>query len=369
MAARRQIASNPLAHAYAVILAGGSGTRFWPLSRQARPKQLLSLFGKGTLLGQTVGRIRPLVPVSRIFVFTHEAMRRQVERLLPEIPRRQIIGEPARCNTAPTIGLAAHEVLSRDSDGMMIILPSDQRVEKASAFREALAAACRWAATEGRSVVIGIKPDRPDTGYGYVRLGRRAARLAGQNVFEVEEFTEKPTRAVAKRYLASGHFLWNAGIFVWRASTLLDNLARFEPQMAKVLEGISRAGGAANSKAMRSHFPRLKRISIDYALMERIGGVFAVPAEIGWSDLGSWEVAYRLQKKDGQGNVAPRNSIAIDARGNLILSDRKLVAAVGVRDMVIIETEDALLVCARDRSQDVGRVVEEAARRGLREIL
>jgi mannose-1-phosphate guanylyltransferase len=358
-----------LAHAYAVILAGGSGTRFWPLSRRQHPKQLLHLLGRGTLLEQTVARIRSLIPLERTYIFTSQLLRREIMRRLPGFPRQQIVGEPAARNTAPSIGLAAHEILRRDPAGIMAVLPSDHVITKPALFQQTLRAACRWAAVEGRLLLLGLKPTRPETGYGYVRKGTLAGRAAGQNIFRVERFTEKPPLATARRYVASGRYLWNGGMFVWRASTLLDNLARYQPEMARGLERIARAGGLRAGVTVRRVFPRLEKISIDYAVMEKATNVFVVAADIGWSDVGSWAVVYDLQKKDAEGNVRPGESLCFDSQGNMILSNRKRVVTVGVRDLIIVETDDALLVCARERSQEVGKAVQELERRGRRDLL
>jgi mannose-1-phosphate guanylyltransferase len=361
--------NSDFAHAYAVIMAGGSGTRFWPLSRRRRPKQLLHLLGKRTLLEETVARILPVIPAERIYVFTNKLLRRQVVRSLPQLPKSHIVAEPVGRNTAPTIGLAAHEILRHDPQGLMVVLTSDHVIRKSAEFRRVLRAACRWAAVEGRSVILGLKPTRPDTGYGYVRKGQRAARVAGQEICRVQRFTEKPPLATARRYFASGNYLWNGGMFIWRASTLLRNLAHSKPEMARDLERIRRAGGARATRTLRRIFPRLEKISIDYAVMEKAPEVFVVAADIGWSDVGSWDVVYDLQAKNPEGNVRPRGSLSLDARGNIIVSPRKFVAAVGVRDLVIVETDDALLVAARERSQDVGKVVQELEKRGLVKLL
>jgi mannose-1-phosphate guanylyltransferase len=356
-------------HAYAVIMAGGSGTRFWPLSRRKHPKQLLQLFGKGTLVEQTVARIQGLIPPRRIYVFTNELLREEVRRRLPRIPPQQIVAEPAARNTAPTIGLAAHEILRRDRDGLMVVLPSDHVIIRPAAFQRALRAACRWASTKDRSVVLGLKPARPDTGYGYVRVGSLAQRVRGEEIYRVERFTEKPPLATARRYVASGRYFWNGGMFIWRAATLIRNLEQFQPRMAKGLAQITAAGGARNPATLRRLFPKLEKISIDYALMEKIPNIFAVTADIGWSDVGSWAVAYALQRKDREGNIKPANSLCLDSRGNMIVSPRKFVVTVGVQDLVIVDTDDALLVCARERSQEVGRAVQELERRGRQDLL
>jgi mannose-1-phosphate guanylyltransferase len=355
-------------HAYAVIMAGGSGTRFWPLSRRKHPKQLLTLFGRNSLLEQTVARIQPIIPFDHIYVFTSELILAEVRKLLPRVPSDQIIGEPASRNTAPTLGVAAHEIARRDPEGLMAVLPSDQIIAKEALFRRVLGAACRVASTASRSVVLGLKPTRPDTGFGYVRLGRREGKVAGQAVFHVEKFTEKPTVAVARRYVASGRYLWNGGMFIWKASTLIENLQLFQPEMAAPLKEIAEAGGV-RSRAFRRLFPKFAKISIDYALMEKISNIYALPADIGWNDVGSWAVVYELGHKDRQKNIRPHASLSLDSQGNMVVSPKKFVVTVGVHDLVVVETDDALLVCARDRSQDVGKAVQELDRLGRRELL
>ncbi len=356
-------------HVYVVIMAGGSGTRFWPMSRRKNPKQLLDLFGGTTLLEQAVKRVEGMVPPEQIYIFTNNLVRSRIVRLLPHIPKRQIVAEPAQRNTAPTIGLAAHEILRRDPKGIMVVLPADHVVRKPGAFRNAFKAGCRWAAAEGRSVVLGIEPTRPETGYGYIRLGGVEKNIGSQKMFRVEQFTEKPGLAAARRYVASKRYLWNAGMFIWRASTLLANLRRFQPAMAEGLERMAAAGGIGNPRTLKRLFPRLEKISIDYALMEKLDDVFAVAADIGWSDVGSWAVAYDLSAKDGDGNVRPENSLCLGSKGNMIVSDRKFLVAIGVENLVIVDTGDAVLVCAREQSQQVGKAVQELERRGKKSLL
>ncbi|HEV2349461.1 MAG TPA: sugar phosphate nucleotidyltransferase [Terriglobia bacterium] len=365
----RTAPGSPFEHAYAVIMAGGSGTRFWPLSRQKNPKQLLTLFGKGTLLEAALARIDGLIPPERTYIFTNELVRGKIIRLLPRIPRSQIVAEPAARNTAPTMGLAAQEILRRDPDGLMVVLPSDHVIDKPEAFRRALGAACRWAAVEGRSVVLGIQPTRPDVGYGYVRFGQREGQADGREIFRVEKFTEKPALPVARKFLASGNYRWNGGMFIWRASTLLRNLEQFQPRMARSLARIDQAGGVRARVTFRKIYPTLEKISIDFALMQKISNVFGLSVDMGWSDVGSWAVAYDLNSKDGQGSVQPRRTIALNSARNMIVSPRKQVVTVGVQDLVIVQTDDALLVCARDDSQQVGKAVQELERQGKRELL
>ena len=356
-------------HVYVVIMAGGSGTRFWPLSRRKTPKQMLNLFGGTTLLEQTVERVRGIVPPERIYIFANSLIRPRMVRLLPQIAERQIVAEPAQRNTAPTIGLAAHEILRRDPEGIMVILPADHVIRKPGAFRAALKTGCRWAAAEGRSVVLGIQPARAETGYGYIRLGSSVNNAGREKIFRVEAFTEKPGLAAARRYVASRRYLWNAGMFIWRASTVLANLRKFQPAMAAGLDRIAASGGMDNSRALKRLFPKLEKISIDYALMEKIDNVFAVAAEMGWSDVGSWAVAYDLHSKDSDGNVRPEDSFSVDSTGNMLVNSGKFVVTIGVENLVIVETRDALLICAREQSQKVGKAVQEIERRGRKNLL
>ena len=355
-------------HSYVVIMAGGSGTRFWPLSRREHPKQLLTLFGQDSLLEQTVARIQPVIPSGHIYVFTSDVILRKVRRLLPRIPSHQIVGEPASRNTAPTLGVAAHEIAQRDPEGIMVVLPSDHIIAKPAVFRQVLAAACRVASAAGRSVVLGLKPTRPDTGFGYVRLGRREGKVAGHEVFHVEKFTEKPTLAVARRYVSSRRYLWNGGMFIWKASTLIENFQRFQPEMASQLREIADAGGV-RARAFRQLYPKLQKISIDYALMEKISNIYALPADIGWNDVGSWAVVYELGNQDSEKNVRPSASSSLDSHGNMVVSPKKYVVTIGVHDLIIVESDDALLVCARDRSQEVGKAVQNLERLGRYNLL
>jgi len=357
-----------LNHAYAVILAGGSGTRFWPVSRRQRPKQLLEgVFGPGTLLERTMARLGSLIPPERIYIFTNTLLKKQIEGLLPQIPPEQIVAEPAARNTAPTLGLAAHEIFRRDPAGIMVVLPSDHLIAKPVMFRRVLRAALRWANTEGRSVLVGLKPTSAHTGFGYLQKGELAGEFQGQRIYKVESFKEKPSAHVAQRYVASGRYLWNGGMFVWRASTLIANLIRFKPKMARGLGRIAESGGATSINVLNRVYPRLEKISIDYAVAEKADEVYAVAADIGWSDVGSWSEVYALRPKDVEGNARPRHSFCLKAKGNLIVSDM-FVAAVGVRDLIIVQTSDAILVGNRHQAQDVGKAVAAMESKGWKRL-
>ena len=358
-----------LNYAHAVILAGGSGTRFWPASRRKRPKQLLKdVFVPGTLLEQTVERISPLIPSDRVHIFTNTLLKPQIAKLLPKIPCSQIVAEPAARNTAPTLGLAAHEILGRDPDGVMVILPSDHLIAKPAAFRQVLRAAVEWAATAGRSALVGLNPAWAHTGFGYIRRGSLAGQVRGQKIYQVASFEEKPDAQRAAEYVASGDYFWNGGMFIWRASTLVKNLERLEPEMADGLARIAKAGGAASTKTFNRIYPTLKKVSIDYAVAEKVSDAYVLPADFGWSDVGSWSEVYTARPKDAEGNARPKRSFCLDSQGNLISANR-FVAAVGVRDLIIIETDDAILVADRNRTQDVGKAVAAMDAEGWKELL
>jgi len=358
-----------LNHVYAVILAGGSGTRFWPASRRQRPKQLLEgVFGPGTLLEHTVSRLDAVIPAERIYIFTNTLLKQSIEDLLPQVPSEQIVAEPAARNTAPTLGLAAHEILRRDPAGIMVVLPSDHLITKPAMFRRVLRAALRWADTEGRSVLVGLKPASAHTGYGYLQKGSLASELQGQKIYRVRKFKEKPSARLAQRYVASGRYLWNGGMFVWRASTLIANLARFKPAMAQSLARIAEAGGAAATPVLNRIYPKLEKISIDYAVAEKAREVYAVAADFGWSDVGSWSEVYALRPKDATGNARPRSTFCLNAEGNLIVSET-FVAAVGVRDLIIVQTPDAILVADRHQAQNVGKAVAAMESKGWKHLL
>ena len=349
----------------AVLLAGGRGTRFWPRSRTKTPKQLLNITGDRTMLAETAARLAPIVPTENLWVVTNAAQSIPVRRQLPGVPPSQILAEPVGRNTAAAIGLAALHLVHRHGDALMAVLPSDAHIRDVDAYCSLVRAALGQARRRGRMVVLGIQPTRPETGYGYIQRGAETATAGGTPVYEAQRFTEKPKLAAAKEYVASGKYFWNAGMFFWRASTFMAKLEQFLPETHRALMELGRTLGTRRyPSALERIYPQLENISVDYAVMERATrepdtrDVVMIPADIGWSDVGSWAAVYELLAATPGANVSAGEAFTLDAQGNYFWSPTKIVAAIGVKDLVLVETEHAVLLCARERSQDVGKVVK-----------
>ncbi len=362
--------------ACAVLLAGGRGTRFWPRSRMRTPKQLLNIVGRETMLRQTMARLESLIPLRNIWAVTNIEQAASVRRELRGVPSSHVLAEPVGRNTAAAIGLAAIHVAHEYGDALMAVLPSDHHIAEAARYRALVRAALDLARVPGSLVVMGIPPTRPDTGFGYIERGAVAGRARGVAAYGVQRFTEKPALPQARKYVASGKYFWNAGMFFWRASTFLDNLHRFLPAMHGALLELGKTIGTPRYvSALRRIYPRLESISVDYAVMEpatRIRGVrrvSVIPAQVGWSDIGSWAAVHELLARKPGANVSAGQSFALDAGGNYFWSMKKFVAAIGVRDLVLVETEDALLLCSRDRSQEVGKIVKWLEQRKRNDLL
>lgn len=388
---------------HAVIMAGGSGTRFWPLSRRARPKQFLALGGGEPLLAATLGRLPPLVPVERAWVVCGRDHARAVRRLLPALPAANLLVEPCARNTAPCVGLAALHVARRDPRAVVAMLPADHHVGKPAAFRQALRAAAGLAA-DGAVVTIGVKPSRPETGYGYLKLGppltpgapamkRRGGRASprvdeklpaggvkkspGRSVDgfparSVEKFVEKPDAATAQRYLERGDHLWNAGMFVFRADVILEEIRRSLPALAAELDVIAAAlGTRREARVLAEAFPRCPSISIDYGVMERCQRIAVVPADFGWSDVGSFASLPEVRARDAAGNVVEGAALVLGGgRNNVVLAQPgRALAVIGLDDVVVVDAGDAVLVCHRERAQDVRMAVDELKRLGREDLL
>jgi mannose-1-phosphate guanylyltransferase len=355
---------------FAVIMAGGKGSRFWPRSREKMPKHLLDIQGERTIIRETVDRIRPLVPPERTLIVTGRSQAAELIRRLPEIPAENILIEPVGRNTALCIGLAALHIQKRVPDAVMLVLPSDHRIGDENAFRRALAAAGRAASGGDALVTIGIRPTGPETGYGYIEQGNLFTTGEGEKIYRVRSIREKPPLEQAKDFLRQGRFLWNSGMFVWKASTILEAIRCYLPELHTGLVQIREALGTEREEEIVGEvYSTQKAVSIDYGVMEKAEDVLVIPGDFGWSDLGSWDALWEVSGKDENGNAVRGSFIGIDAGNSLVHSPGKLVALVGVRDLLVVETDDALLICRRGRSQDVRKVVETLEKNDKKEYL
>jgi mannose-1-phosphate guanylyltransferase len=351
---------------YPVILAGGRGTRFWPLSRKRLAKQLLPLSGHETMIQQTVARLLPLSPAEKFWIITNQDLERNIRRQLPQIPRRQVVAEPVGRNTAPAIGLAAFLLLRHDPKAIIGMFPADHVISDERRFRRDVATALGIAAAGENIVVMGIEPTRPETGYGYIETGNPAGEA-----LRVRRFTEKPKLETALEFLRAGNYLWNSGMFFWSAATLTAALREYLPKTAPLLEEVAAAYGKTGfARTFARLYPKCESISIDYAVLEPCSAkgagevnIFCIRAGFGWNDLGSWTALHEhrmlMSKQDRErGNhIEAARFFLLDAEGNYLHSPGKFVAAVGVKNIVVVETKDALLVTTRERAQDVGKVV------------
>jgi mannose-1-phosphate guanylyltransferase len=351
---------------YPVILAGGSGTRFWPRSRRKLAKQVLPLEGKQTMIQKTVERLLPTSGPKAIWIITNEFVNEEIQRQLPMIPQRQVVVEPEPRNTAPAIGLAAFLLERLDPESIIGMFPADHVIGDEKKFHRVLHRAIDIAAKGDNIVVMGIQPTRPETGYGYIETGDKL----DAELFRVNRFTEKPNLDKAEEFLASGSYNWNSGMFVWSARTLSNALREHLSESAPYLEQIAAAWGSQDfEKKFRRLYPKCENISIDYAVLEprsakgpHSSNLFCLRAEFGWNDLGSWAALYQHhlgETKDGARNVVDgKDSYTLNARGNYIYAPNKFVAAVGVHNLVVVETDDAILITTREHSQDVGKIVK-----------
>jgi mannose-1-phosphate guanylyltransferase/mannose-6-phosphate isomerase len=357
---------------YAIILAGGSGTRFWPLSREATPKQMLRVFGDFTMIQQTVARLSGVMPVGHIYIVTGQKYAYDIRQQLLEVEGAEgvnILNEPEGRNTAPAIGFAAAHIARKSPDAVMAVMPSDHVILKNDVFLTALRKA-KALARKGYLTTIGIKPDRPETGYGYIQTGRRLSKDAEIGEFEVARFVEKPDLGTAKSYLKTGGYLWNSGIFVWRVKDVLGEIRRQLPDLYKGIVSMQKAVGKKNEEEIvASVFKAAKPVSIDYGIMEKAKKVAVISADIGWSDVGSWRAIEDISEKDEAGNIIAGNVIDIGSRNSIVYAGKRLIATVGLEDMVVVDTPDATLVCRKDNTQDVRKVVDELKKKKADELI
>jgi mannose-1-phosphate guanylyltransferase len=362
---------------YVLILAGGAGTRFWPASRAARPKQLLPLVGGEPLIRATARRVLPLCgpddasAFRRILVATGRHLVNATRAILPELPEENLLVEPVPRNTAPCIGWAAARVARADPDAVVVVLPSDHHIADVARFQEVLRAAIA-SAEAGVITTVGIRPTHPETGFGYIETGD----ARGGGALSVLRFVEKPDRERAEGFVASGRYLWNAGMFFFRARDMLAAIRAHLPALAEGLTELDDAAArGAEAETLDHVFPSLPSVSIDHGVMEHMAALAVVPGDFGWSDVGSWRTAWDLGEKDADGNSAPEGTVLIDAQSNLVVdlrqkaAGKRVIALVGVEDLVVVETDDALLVVPRERAQDVKQVVDALKGRGDRGLV
>lgn len=353
---------------HAVVMAGGSGTRFWPKSRRNRPKQLLRLYGEATMLQQTVARVAPLVPPARVLVITGADQADAVRAQLPDLPAGNVVSEPCPRDTAPCVGLAAAIIARADPDGTMIVMPADHVIRPDEPFRATVRAALSVIEADPTAfVTFGVRPTRPETGYGYIERGRRLGAPDGVELHEVAQFREKPDRATAERFLAEGRFAWNSGIFLWKARAILDALARYRPGIADVLGRIAPAlGTPAEGEVVAREFPAMERIPIDKAVMEKAPNVRVLDVIYDWNDVGDWRSLSALVEPDADGNTVQGPVCLVDTKNTIVVADGgNLVATLGVEDLVIVQSGGATLVARKDQLDKLKGLVEGLDRAGF----
>ena len=350
---------------FIVIMAGGRGKRFWPRSRLSRPKHLQAIVGRHSLLSQTIRRVEGLAPVENLLVLTHEEQLSHVLQDCPQLDPTQVIAEPVGRDTAAAVGLATALVQARDPQGAFAVLPADHAIRDSEGYGETLNRAFRAAESSDSLIAIGVKPTEPATGYGYIRVGEADREVGGAPLFRVEEFVEKPDRAKARSYVEAGDYFWNAGMFIWRASVIERAFSQFKPDLHKGLR-VMRAeleAGKSAREAMADIYPRLERISVDYAILERAPNVAMVEAAFDWDDVGSWPALARHCERDEWGNAGKGSFVADQSSDNIVVSeDGHLIALIGVKDLIVVHTPDASLVCHKDKAQHLKKVVEAIGR-------
>jgi mannose-1-phosphate guanylyltransferase len=366
-----------IANFYPVILAGGRGTRFWPLSRKKRAKQLLALDGKQTMIQQTVARLASLAPTKKYWIIANDDLRPTILRQLPKLPKTQVLAEPVGRNTAPAVGLAAFLLLRQDPDAVIGMFPSDHVITDEKRYRETLERGIELAAAGANIVVLGIRPNRAETGYGYIEAGG----LYQGDALRVRRFTEKPNADTAAEFVAAGNYFWNSGMFLWSARTVADALREHLPKTAPILEEIASKFGTSKFVAtFRKLYPKCENISVDYAVLEprsakgdQDSNIFCLPADFGWNDLGSWTALHEHRSAKStlpEGNLIDAlSTFVLNARGNYVYAPDKFVATVGVNDLVVVETPDALLITTRKHAQDVGKVVKYLDEKKMKKLV
>jgi len=355
---------------YSIIMAGGSGTRFWPHSREDKSKQFLSILDKRSLIQNTVRRFQKIFSKEAIYIVAKATQEEELKKQAHEVPKENIIFEPVGRNTAPCIGLAAVTLQKRHGDGIMVVSPADHLIQKEAVFRRAILAAVNLAEKENGLVTIGITPDRPATGYGYIQIDNEVSTDTKVSAYKIKTFAEKPNLATAERFIKSGDFLWNSGIFVFRTSVFLQNVKSFLPDLYDGLMEIKKAIDSPNEKTVLDRvYHQIRGISMDYGIMEKAKNVFVVRGTFLWNDLGGWEQVYKLSPKDKNGNAISGDVVTIDTKNAYISSSKGMIAVLGLEDIIVVEKGGAILICKRDRAEDVKQVVQRIKRNKMNKYL
>lgn len=354
---------------YIVIMAGGKGTRFWPRSRAAIPKQLLDIISDRTMIQETFQRVLPLVTPENILVVTNTDHADHIAEQLPAIPKANIIAEPFGRNTAACICLAATRILSQGNDDAMLVLPADHYILDEQKFRACLQHAGEAALASDALITIGIVPRSPETGYGYIQYGNE--NLSGYiDVFKTERFHEKPDLKTAEGFVKQKNFLWNSGMFIWKASVIMHEFQKFMPELHNSMVPLKNCWQLPDIKErIINVYEKLPSLSIDYGVMEKAQNVYVIKGDFGWNDIGTWSAIYETGQKDRQGNITRGEVLAIETHNSFVFSQDKLVALVGLQDIIVVESGDAILVCSRDKAQDVKKIVDELERTGRKKYL
>lgn len=355
---------------FAVIMAGGRGTRFWPLSAGNTPKQFLRLLGKESLIQATVNRLKPLFTIQQVIIVTAKDQYAVVKEQLKELPEENILLEPEGKNTAACIGLAAVHIRKKSSNSAFVVMPSDHIIKTPAKLRKTLKAVFRSLDEFDSLHTIGFKPLYPETGYGYIKMGRKVKKIEGLSVCEVEKFTEKPSLKVAKRYVESGNYFWNSGIFGWSTDVLLDEMKRYTPNLYKALQRIEKAIGTSKYQSvLKKEYKKLENISIDYALLEKSKNILMIPSSMNWTDIGSWDALENVFPKDRNGNISSGDNYILDSQNNIAFSREGSIVLQGVKDLIVVKSGEKVFVCRRNNSQQVRKVVEFLEKKERKDLL
>jgi mannose-1-phosphate guanylyltransferase len=355
---------------YAVIMAGGSGTRFWPHSRKLRPKQLLTIGSEKTMIRATIERILPEIPYDRIMVVAGASHIREIENQVPDLSREMIVAEPRARNTAPCVALAAYKLRKIDPDAVMLVLPADHLITREREFLQSLMKGAEAAVHGEYLLTFGIVPSRPETGYGYIKLGPQETCIDSTGVFGVERFVEKPNEDTAKEYVASGEYVWNSGMFVWTVSQIVKAIETHLPALASAMqETVHSLHTPEESAAVEHVYDKVDAISIDYGVMEKADNVLCIPMDVGWNDVGCWTSLMDVWGCDDRENSSTGEVVNVDTRNCIVSSPHKLAALMGVENLIVVDTPDALMICRKDRAQDVKLLQEVLKKKGYDHLL